>query len=101
MICFSDAVTCARTHRQFDLDNPTILAYQALALAALGKASESEMCFERLKGIGVQDGEIVWNIARCYALKGDGEMSVRYSELLSEHALAQPRGSSSWIPTSR
>ena len=79
--CFSKAVECARRHKQSDPDNPTILAYETLALAALGNSNESGLCLKSLIDMAVQDGEVVWNIARCYALMGNEEKSAEYCEV--------------------
>lgn len=67
--------------------NPHITAYRAIALASIGRNEKAESLLKQLETDGKDDGAILHNVARGYALLGDADKVVKMLKLaLKEHA---------------
>ena len=58
--------------------NLHILVYRAMALAGLNRFDESRAILDNLVAISVEQGEILFDMARCYALLGEQTTSQSY-----------------------
>jgi serine/threonine protein kinase/Tfp pilus assembly protein PilF len=84
---FKRAIDSARACKELDPDNPTVLSYEALALAGAGEVAQAESILTGLAGRFEQDGDILYNIARCYALIGNKAKSDEFrSRAICERA---------------
>ncbi len=67
--------------------NPYITAYRAIALASIDKKEEARKLLEQLEKDGSDDGAILHNVARGYALLGDADKTKEILKLaVTEHA---------------
>jgi len=67
--------------------NPYITAYRAIALASIDKKEEAKILLEQLEKDGCDDGAILYNVARGYALLGDTDKTNEILKLaVTEHA---------------
>jgi len=67
--------------------NPHITAYRAIALASVGRKDEAKLLLEKLEKDGKEDGTILYNVGRGYAILGDSEKTKEILKLaVTEHA---------------
>jgi serine/threonine protein kinase/Tfp pilus assembly protein PilF len=86
-VYFAKALEVAQGCESQDKDNPHIKAYCALALAADNQREKAVLFLAELEKLSQIDGEILYDIARGYALLGDVEKARRNLErALAEHA---------------
>ena len=77
---FRRAVDITREYEIQDPDNCTVLGYKAITLASVGRTAEAECILKKLAGQSGKDGEILYYIARCYAIMGDQSMMEEFKK---------------------
>jgi len=84
---FRRAIEVSRECEQHDPDNSTVLSYKAMALASVGDVERAKTLLNRLEVQSAHEGNILLNIARCYALMGDRARADKLKpEAVVEHA---------------
>jgi len=77
---FRQAVDITREYENQDPDNCTVLGYKAITLASVGNTVEAERILKKLAVQSGNDGEILYYIARCYAIMGDQSMTEEFKK---------------------
>jgi tetratricopeptide (TPR) repeat protein/predicted Ser/Thr protein kinase len=85
VINFEKAYQSAEDYLSRDPANCPIASYRALALAAAGKKAEALSILTMLVANPECQGDILHNIARCYALLGDKHQAEIFKERAIEH----------------
>lgn len=84
---YLQALKIAQERELKDRDNPHIIVYQALSLAALGNSYDAVAILEKLEEKWRENGAILYNLARGYAILGQGEkVKALLKRALIEHA---------------
>jgi tetratricopeptide (TPR) repeat protein len=84
---FHSAIEAGRKFESDSEDNPYVQAYRAMALAGLGEREQSRAILDKLVAGIDHNGEVLYNIARGYALLGDLEKAEEYlTRSTSEYA---------------
>ena len=84
---FHSSIEAGRKFESDSEDNPYVQAYRAMALAGLGDKDQTRAVLDKLVAVANLNGEILYNIARGYALIGDLEKAEEYlTRSTSEYA---------------
>jgi serine/threonine protein kinase/Flp pilus assembly protein TadD len=84
---FREALRMSEECSQKDPGNNLVASYKALCLAMLGKFPEAEVLIPRIAASAEHEGEVLLNLARCYAALGKQDMAEAFKKRsLTEHA---------------
>jgi non-specific serine/threonine protein kinase len=84
---FKEALDAAKECELEDKANPHIKTYLALTWAAMGEKNKAVSILRNLEAAGHEEGDILYNVARAYALLGDCEkVEVNIKKAVSSHA---------------
>lgn len=82
---FEKACRSAEDYLSRDPANCHVASYRALALAAAGKRAESLLVLTKIEADPECQGDLLHNIARCYALLGDKQQAEIFKARAVEH----------------
>ncbi len=84
---FEDSSRSAEDYLARDPTNCHVASYRALALAASGRKTEAIEILERMSNNPACQGDLLHNVARCYALLGDKEKAELFkTKAIGHHA---------------
>ena len=82
---FQQAIEAGKMYEEREPDNPYVRAFRALALAGIGDNEACRHVLDTLGAIPDLNGEVLYNLARGYALLGDYEKARSYIEQSCAH----------------
>lgn len=84
---YTSSIEAGKVQKGKEILNPYIKVYHALALAGMKEKNSSLIILEELSNMPGLNGEILYNIARVYALLGNTDRANEYiQKSLNEHA---------------
>ncbi len=83
--CFEKSCESAEEYLRGDPTNCHVASYRALALAALGNRTQALSIAEKLTADPECQGDLLHNVARCYALLGDKRQVETFKEKALKH----------------
>jgi len=71
---------------QKDVANSIMLSYKAMALSAIGEKEKALKIIKNLTSECCHEGNILWNLARCYCMMKDKDAAEKYKNIaMKEH----------------
>jgi Flp pilus assembly protein TadD len=84
---FRQVIDLIEEFERSDSENNNVLSFKAMALASVGDVKKAETILAKLAAESAHDGDILHNIARCYAILGNSAKAGEFkSRAVAEHA---------------